>query len=533
MFHKYKKGFISLFLALAVMLSCCVLPVFATIYENFYDTYKTYVYINESVQPYHLAVGKGGDFAFRDKDNTYFNGFFADEFFINTIYRDSSGNINGIQFSFANYTHHKIEVNSGSSFILYDYNLVEDSFTHNYNSKYLYKFDWSKFSVSMSCDIEKGDSFTYLNYQGEEETITFDGQGGIVGYTEPDNPLDDLYEQEYPDFSLPTYESVNFDDYFDFDSIWQRIEDGNVFQVIKEIYSFLGIGFRYMADSVINAIRYLSSVLTALFNWLKSTLPVLFNNFLVSLSPFFEMLKVAITSNPIGEFVFDQDGLFGKLDDILNGTKSIKEVFNESFINALLIIPNFKESVDVFLKTMEEVLKGLWDDITDFFKLFDKTTIDALKNIPKQIMDLPDSIKTFFSTFLISDEEDYTKYLSKKHDSFMTLFYTKFPILEMPAKIKIAVESIQKGNTAIFTFSDVTFPLFNGKSFTIKGFKVEIDIVKKIRTFTDPIILGIAYLSTINFCKNEIPNLIGGVGAGVHQVGDSISQSIHNERLKK
>lgn len=542
MFRKFKKGFISLFFALAVMLSCCVLPVFATITEKRFDYYTTYTYTDEPILPRSYALGRGGDVLYETYNAMNYGSFTtADPIRITTIGRDSTtGKISSIKMEFTNIDYWYIYVHGDGNFHINVHDTKESDYTTFYSAEVysiddtktrFAKFDWD--NVLVTCpDIKKGDTFTYYDLQKNQHTIVFNGNGGIVGYGENDNPLDDLYEQEYPDFNLPEFENANLNDFVNFEDIISSIQGLDLIGAVTGILNALKGGFSYITFSVVNVVSYLTRTLTALFDWLKSTLPVLFNNFLVSLSPFFEMLRVAITSNPVGEFLLDQDGLFGKLDDILTGTKSIKEVFNESFVNALLIIPNFKNSVDSFLKIMEETLKGLWDDTTNFFKTFNNTTNTIFLGLPKQIESLPENIKESFKAFFISDSENYSAYISKKHENFMTLFYTKFPILEMPTKIKTAVESIQKGNTAIFTFSDVTFPLFNGKEFTIKGFTVEVDIVKKIRTFTDPIILGIAYLSTINFCKNEIPNLIGGVGAGVHQAGDSISQSIYNEQQK-
>lgn len=508
MFRKFKKGIISLSLAFAVMLSCCV-PAFATIYENFYDNYKTYVYIDESVQPYHLAVGKGGDFAFRKKDNTYFEGFFADELFIHTISRNSSGNINGIQFSVINYTQHKIEVNGGSSFILYDYNLVESSFTHNYNSSYLYKFDWSKFSVSMSCGIEKGDSFTYLNYLGEEETITFDGQGGIVGYgnsNEDDNPFGDLTEEEYPDFSLPEFQGKELSEYVDFDSIIESIKGLDVAGAVQGLLGALKGGFKFTVDSVVNVVGYLTSTLKALFDWLKNTLPVLFNNFLVKLSPYFENLYNAIKDSPVGETLTDLTELYSKLDDLKAGLIS---VLPEPIQNVINSIPNKIAEIKEKIETVANNILSIKDTIIDRVQ----TIIDNIKDIPNKIDDFKEYFLSLFDTTNID--------LSARVDNVKEYAFSKFPILSTISGLYSDIDSMlssfsREPPVIVFPTSEV----FGGEDVI-----VSLGFLRPVIAITDVIIVAACYLLTLIYSIRAIPNIIGGIGSGTSDLVNSFSSS--------
>ena len=509
MFHKYKKGFISLFLALSVMLSCCV-PVFATIHENFYDTYKTYVYINESVQPYHLALGKGGDFAFRKEDNTYFCGYFADEFFIQSVYRDSSKNITGIKFSFANYTLHKIEVNSDTSFMLYDYYLVENSSTYNYNSKYLYKFDWSKFSVSMSCGIEKGDSFTYLNYQGKEETITFDGQGGIVGYgssdvPEEDNPFGDLTEEEYPDFSLPEFQGKELSEYVDFDSIIESIKGLDVAGAVQGLLGALKGGFQYVTHSVINIVSHLALTLVSLFDWLKETLPILFGNMVVKLNPYFEnlynalkLIETAIISNPVGEFVFDQEGLFGKLDEMLT---TIKNFLTEQIFNALMVIPDIKTAIELWFTAIETSFS---DTLTKLSNLYDSlvafkdNALSSIQNIITDIKNLPDEISDKLFELFVPDDT----YLSELKESFNSL-----------AIIDTFTTFINQIKEIILSNVSRSPPVFE---FEYMGALCSIDfsfLQKYFLLFSDPVILFFAYFYGLKWLLFSFLNLFSTITA--------------------
>lgn len=161
-----------------------------------------------------------------------------------------------------------------------------------------------------------------------------------------------------------------------------------------------------------------------------------------------------------------------------------------------------------------DLIKGFFNFISDFFKAF----FENLKNV-------------FVSLFDFSNVDVVGK-IAERSAELRTLFELKFPILKTISEIGTAIETLEKDNSAIFSFPDVTFPLFNGKTLTISGFTVTFDIVKKIRVYTDPIIIGIVYLSTFLFFKNALPDMLGGVGGGVHQTGDSISQHIYEEQQK-
>ena len=315
-----------------------------------------------------------------------------------------------------------------------------------------------------------------------------------------------MYEQEYPDFNLPEFENVDFNDYINLETIWQKLEDGNLFQAVKEIYSVLGSGFKYIADSVINAIRYLSSVLTALFNWLKSTLPVLFNNFLVQLSPFFEKLYTAFKESPIGEKVTDFTELFTKLDDL---KASLISVLPEPIQNVINSIPDKIAEIKEKIETVANNILSIKDTIIDRVQ----TIIDNIKDIPNRI----DDFKEYFLSLFDTTDID----LSARVDDVKQYAFSKFPILSTISGLYSDIDTMlssfnREPPVIVFPTSEV----FGGEDVT-----VSLGFLRPVIAITDVIIVAACYLLTLIYSIRALPNIIGGIGSGTSDLVNSFSSS--------
>ncbi len=497
------KIIVCLSLTLALM-SGLALSVFATITTTEYESYTLTTYQNEAIQPYHLWLGNGGDLIYRYENNSVFYNYFFDNFFITSILRDNSGNISTIQVKFSDYIKYEIR-GSFSNFVVYKYNLNESEVSFLLSKNSYCDFDWSKAIVSTDIGIEKGETFTYLDHAGNEKTITFDGNGGIVGYgasdvPEEDNPFGDLTEEEYPDFSLPEFQGKDISEYVDFDSIIDSIKGLDVAGAVQGLLGALKGGFKFTVDSVVNVVGYLTSTLKALFDWLKNTLPVLFNNFLVKLSPYFENLYNAIKDSPVGETLTDLTELYSKLDDLKAGLISVLPEPVQNVINSIPDkISETKEKIEEKIGTVVSGLESLKDKVEEKIKSIN----DEIKDIPGKI----DDLKEYFGSLFDTSEVD----ISARIDDVKEYVFLKIPLLSTLSGFYNDMSSILS-STSNRTAPVITFPtseVFGGEDVT-----VSLEPLRPVTVITDVIIIAACYILTLVYSIRAIPNILGGIGSG-------------------
>lgn len=514
MFHKYKKGFISLFLALAVMLSCCVLPVFATITEQRFSYYTTYTYTDEPILPRSYALGRGGDVLYETYNAMNYGSFTtADPIRITTVERDSTTNeITSIKMEFTNIDYWYIYVHNDGNFHINVHDTKETDYTTFYSADYydisssktrFLKVDWSMFLVTCP-DIKNGDTFTYYDLQKNLHTITFDGQGGIVGYTEvvdPDNPFGDVTEQEYPDFNLPEYTGKDISEYVDFETIIDSIQGLDVVGAVTGVLNALKGGFQYITHSVINIVSHLALTLVSLFDWLKSTLPILFGNMVVKLNPYFEnlynalkLIETAVKSNPVGEFVFDEEGLFGKLDEMLT---TIKNFLTEQIFNALMVIPDIKTAIELWFTAIETSFS---DTLTKLSNLYDSlvafkdNALSSIQNIITDIKNLPNEISDKLTYLFIPSEN----YFENKMNSFKEFTLSTVFMEDIVSPVQNSISSAVNDRSA----PAFSFEIFNSQC------EMTFEPIAPVISMTDPIIIFVCYFFGLKHLLFSFLNLI-------------------------
>lgn len=504
MFHKYKKGFISLFLALSVMLSCCV-PVFAKITTTETDTYIQTKYENEPVTPYNLWIGKGGDFMYRTGASYYSYSFELAT--ITKVVRSSDSSIRSITINITDSNFLKITDNT-SSFTLTEYKDLHDNSIVINSSSYsstCYKLNIDKIMVSTSLDVVNGETFTYLDHAGNEKTITFDGNGGIVGGFDidgpDDNPFGDLTEEEYPDFNLPEYTGKDISEYVDFESIIDSIQGLDVVGAVTGVLNALKGGFQYITHSVINIVSHLALTLVSLFDWLKETLPILFGNMVVKLNPYFEnlynalkLVETAVKSNPVGEFVFDEEGLFGKLDEMLT---TIKNFLTEQIFNALMVIPDIKTAIELWFTAIETSFS---DTLTKLSNLYDSlvafkdNALSSIQNIITDIKNLPNEISDKLIYLFIPSEN----YFENKMNSFKEFTLSTVFMEEIVSPVQNSISSAVNDRSA----PAFSFEIFNSQC------EMTFEPIAPVISMTDPIIIFICYFFGLKHLLFSFLNLI-------------------------
>ena len=515
--HKLKKIIISLTLAFLLLFSFS-LSVFATQTVTEYNDYTCTEFNGEAVKPRDLAIGRGGDILYNQFNGSYYYGYFFDEFTI-TSYSSSSLNI-----SFSCNSHYRIKVANPYVFYLDDYNKGKctlHSELISQSSSYFYKIDWSKCYYDTSSGIKKGDTFTYFDFSGEETTITFDGKGGVVGYgNEPDNPFDNLQKQEYPEFNLPEFHGKDINDFVDFDSIIDSIKGLDVVGAIGGVLSALRGGFNFVTSSVVNVVAYLTSVLISLFKWLQNTFPVLVNNIVCDISPILMLIVEAVKANPItkdmfeGIFNFDGEGLFSRLDSSNNFFTAF---FTEPLKEGLLSLPTLLTSIKDTFNDVSTAITVIKDTLDFSFTSSISAIKDKFTDFLTDFTNFKTQLSFFTKDFFDTKDLNLNIYIKDKISNLKDYLVLKIPFFHTIELIKQSISNMQDSGSVIFTFSAVTLPFGRGEgqAVVIPEFPVTIDIVNVIRKYTDPIIIGICYLSSFIFFKQKIPEVFGGVGGAV------------------
>lgn len=159
----------------------------------------------------------------------------------------------------------------------------------------------------------------------------------------------------------------------------------------------------------------------------------------------------------------------------------------------------FWEQLSRIISYCIDLFKGFFSFISDFFKAF----FENFRII----------ILSFFNT----DDLNIGDYFKSKFIDLKDYLVLKIPFFHTIELIKQSISNIQDSGSVVFTFSAVTLPFGRGagQAVVIPEFPVTIDIVNVIRKWTDPIIIGLCYLSSFIFFKQKIPEVFGGVGGAV------------------
>ena len=200
----------------------------------------------------------------------------------------------------------------------------------------------------------------------------------------------------------------------------------------------------------------------------------------------------------MGEFVFDQEGLFGKLDEMLT---TIKNFLTEQIFNALMVIPDIKTAIELWFTAIETSFS---DTLTKLSNLYDSlvtfkdNALSSLQNIITDIKNLPDEISDKLFELFVPDDT----YLSELKESFNSL-----------AIIDTFTTFINQIKEIILSNVSRSPPVFE---FEYMGALCSIDfsfLQKYFLLFSDPVILFFAYFYGLKWLLFSFLNLFSTITA--------------------
>lgn len=236
-------------------------------------------------------------------------------FEITSVSRDSNGNITSFSVNILTdfyFVHTTDYETAGALRYVYKLNkrLYSGSFETIYssinNSRLGYKIDWSAFVIPEDM-FSAGEQFTYHNYFGKEQTVTFNGKGGIFGGV-TSNRFNDLPEGEFPDISdyIPdiTDEKYKINDLVEY--LPEMPDSLDILDWIKYLASLFPSIFSWLWDNLSGIVTYLIDLIKGFIAFVSDFFKSFFENLKNVLFSLFDTSEVDISGriDEVKEYVF-------------------------------------------------------------------------------------------------------------------------------------------------------------------------------------------------------------------------------------